>query len=427
MSKVVVMFPGQASQYVGMGKSLYESNESVRQRFQEASEVLGYDLGDLCFNGPAQKLTQTEHTQPAILVLSVGMFEVAREEGLQPHFLAGHSLGELSALTAAGVLKFTDAVKLSSIRGKAMAASSAGIKAGMSAVTKIEADRIEPVIVQLQEEGHAIQIANYNAPTQTVLSGSTEGLRIASERLSAIGAKVIPLNVSGPFHSSFMAGAVDTMATALESIKLGEMAIPVMNGLEGRLYTKDDDIKSALVTQLTGPVRWTTVLKRLYEEGAELWLEMGPKDILKKLTLQTLPDVKVYAYDEEGDRENIRKELDEIIQKKKQMPNLLGLCLGAAVCTRNTNWNEDAYQKGVVEPYKEIQSLYEMSEKEGYVSENQMKRALVLLRQIFTTKGTPKEEQLSRFTNILKLTDTDRLFSEFMVLEGEAADVNSDF
>ncbi len=421
------MFPGQASQYVGMGKSLYERHESVQQRFTEASEVLGFDLAELCFNGAAQNLTKTENTQPAILVLSIAMFEVAQKEGLQPSFLAGHSLGEISALTASGVLKFADAVKLAHLRGKAMANCSTGSKTGMSAVTKIEANVIEPIIKQLEAEGHSVQIANYNTPTQTVLSGSAEGLKIAEERLNAIGAKVIPLNVGGPFHSRFMSGAEEAMRSALELINLGEMKIPVINGLEGRLYTKDDDIKAALVSQLTGPVRWTTVLNKLYSEGIELWLEMGPKDVLKKLTLQTLPDVKAYAYDKEADSEDIRKQLDMIIQRKRQMPSLFGLCLGAAVCTRNINWDEVAYQKGVIEPYNEIQKLNEHVEKEGSASEEQMRYALDLLRQIFVTKGAPKEEQLIRFRQILTATETDKLFPKYMISAEEDGDGNSDF
>jgi len=416
MQKIVVMFPGQASQFVGMGKPLFESHESVRRRFSEASEVLGFDLAELCFNGPPAKLTRTENAQPALLALSVAMFELAQKEGLQPSFLAGHSLGEISALAAAGVLKFSDAVKLARIRGEAMAACTTGIKTGMSAVAKIGVAKVEPVIAQIQAEGHTVQIANYNTPMQTVLSGSAEGLKVAEERLTAIGAKVITLNVSGPFHSQYMSGAKEAMIAALEPLTLGEMLIPVMNGLEGRLYTKADNIKSVLVDQLTGPVRWTTVLNRLSEEGIDIWLEMGPKNVLKKLALDTLKDAKVYAYGEEADQEAYKAHMEAIIQEKKKMPNLLGLCLGAAVCTRNTNWDEAAYQKDVVEPYKEIQSLYELVEKEGRVpKDEEMSMALALLRKIFNTKGTSADEQNTRFCQILKVSETDKLFPEYMI------------
>lgn len=416
MNKIVFMFPGQASQYVGMGKSLFESHESVRQRFTQASEVLDIDLSELCFKGPTDKLTQTENAQPAILALSVAMFEVAQKKGLQPSFLAGHSIGELSALTAAGVIEFTDAVRLARIRGEAMAASTSGIKAGMSAVTNLNVSQVELALAELEAEGIEVQIANYNTPMQTVLSGSAAGLKTAEERLTALGAKVHPLNVSGPFHSRFMSSAVEQMVAALEPLNLGTMSIPVMNGLEGRLYTKDDDIKAALAAQLTGPVRWTKVLNRLDDEGIALWLEMGPKDVLKKLTQQTLPDAIAYAYDNEADRAGLRTQIETIIHNRKQMPNLLGLCLGVAVSTRNSNWDEVAYQKGVVEPYRKIQSLYEQVEQEGRTpTEEEMRQALALLREILNTKGTSLDEQDKRISSILKESESDTLFPEYMM------------
>lgn len=416
MDKIAVMFPGQASQYVGMGKSLYEGHELVRQRFSEASQVLGFNLADMCFNGPAAKLTQTENAQPAILALSVAMFEAAQKEGLEPSFLAGHSLGELSALTAAGVFTFSDAVKLAHIRGKAMAACTTDIKTGMMAVIKIKADSIEPVILELQAEGHGVQIANYNAKEQTVLSGSMEGLKLAEGRLSAMGAKIIQLNVSGPFHSHFMAGAVETIAAALAPLVLGDMLIPVINGLEGRYYTKDDDIKKALLDQVTGPVRWTRGIDRLAKEGVALWVEMGPKNVLKKLLLENLPQARAYAYGEEADRKDLKAELEAIIRDRKQRPNLLGLCLGAAVSTRNTNWDEAAYQRGVIEPYREIQRLFELVEKENRLpEEGEMRKSLTLLREIFNTKGTPADEQNKRFSYILRTTEAEGLFPEYMI------------
>ncbi|OMF91664.1 ACP S-malonyltransferase [Paenibacillus sp. FSL R7-0337] len=420
MSQIVAMFPGQASQYVGMGKTLFVRHESVRQRFSKASEILSFDLSDLCFNGPSATLTQTENTQPAILVLSVAMFEVAQKEGFQPSFLAGHSLGELSALTASGVLDFEDAVRLARIRGEAMAACSTGIKTGMSAVTNVEASQVEVIVAKLQAEGYSVQIANYNTPLQTVLSGSAEGLQSAGERLVAIGGKVHPLNVSGAFHSTFMSSAVERMVAAMEPMKFGDMSIPVMNGLEGRLYTKDDDIKSILAAQLTGPVRWTTVLDRLSEERIALWLEMGPKDVLKKIGLQTFPDSKFYAYDDEADNEASRTQLAAILQNKERLPNLVGLCLGAAVSTRNTNWDEAAYHKGVVEPYKNIQNLYDKAAKEGRTpNHEEMQEALALLRQIFMTKGIPPEEQFTRFSLLLKASETDRDFPEYLTTAKE--------
>ncbi|WP_054948750.1 ACP S-malonyltransferase [Numidum massiliense] len=418
MNKTVFMFPGQGSQYVGMGKYWYDRYESVRRRFDEASEQLRLDLVDLCFNGPATRLNQTENTQPALLTLSVAMFETIREEaGIQPDYLAGHSIGELSALTAAGVFRFRDAVRLARARGEAMAACDAGVGAGMVAITNFKAADIEAVLTELDPGGYEVQIANYNSPVQSVLSGSKDGLEMAGEKLRELGANVIPLNVSGPFHSRFMVGASEALATALEDITVGEMSIPVICGHKGRLYAKNDDIKIALVNQLTAAVRWTDVLSTLSNEDVEKWIEVGPKDVLKNLALKTLPGVEVYAYDNDDDREV----LTSLRESKDQLPNLFGLCLGAAVCTRNTNWDETAYRQGVIEPYQKIQALYEQVEKEErVVSKEDMSYALSLLDIIFETKGTPTAERRRRFRHILETTQTTELFPQYVAMGEEA-------
>ncbi|WP_248930391.1 ACP S-malonyltransferase [Paenibacillus hamazuiensis] len=417
MGKIAVLFPGQASQYVGMGKTWYERHESVRERFSEASEILGFDLAELMFSGPAARLNQTENTQPALLVLSVAMFEaIRREDGIRPSYLAGHSIGELSALTAAGVIGFADAVRLARIRGEAMAACSEGSGGGMMAVTGITGAEVAAVLMGIDPDGVSVQVANYNSPKQTVLSGSAEGLKLAGERIAKLGAdaKVIPLNVSGPFHSRFMAGAAEALEKALQPVQLGAMAVPVVSCLNGQPYVPDDDIKASLVAQVTQPVRWTSVLSTLMEAGVEQWLEVGPKDVLKKLTLHTFPGANAYAYDDEADRERQA-------QSKLNRPNLVGLCMGAAVCTRNSNFDEAAYERGVIKPYQELQALYESAEKEGRVpTQEEMGRALSLLRVIFETKGTPAEERVQRFKHILAATDTEELFPEYadLILEG---------
>lgn len=420
MNKIVAMFPGQASQFVGMGKFWHEKHESVRQRFEEASEILGFDLAALCFNGPALELNKTENTQPALLVLSVAQFEVfQKEEGATLDYLAGHSIGELSALTASGVFRFEDAVRIARVRGEAMASCNEGGTASMSAVTHLSGEITESVIKELDPEEKRVQIANYNSPTQTVLSGTKEGLEAAAEQLKAMGAKVIPLNVSGPFHSRFMGEAGKALANVLAPITLGSMTLPVMCGEEGRLYTREDDIKAALVNQLTAPVRWTRVLSQLSAHGVKTWIEIGPGSVLKKLTLNTIPEANVFAYDKEEERESLQAELESIRQEKLNVPNLIGLCLGAAVATRNTNWDEAAYQKGVVEPYKEIQALHERIQQENRAPEKkEMDQALALLTTIFQTKGVPSEEQVIRFNRIVRLTGTEELFPEHLGVAG---------
>ncbi|WP_042224155.1 ACP S-malonyltransferase [Oceanobacillus manasiensis] len=421
MDKSVVMFPGQSSQYVGMGKYWFDNYEIVRQRFEEVSEILGLDLASLCFNGPANELKKTENTQVALLTLSVAMYEVLlEEEKIKPAFLAGHSIGELSALTASGVFTFADGVHLARVRGEAMAACNTDKQVGMVAVTNIKASIVESYIAETDPKGVNIQIANFNSPTQTVLSSITEEMLKIGEHLKGLGANVIPLNVSGAFHSEFMADAQGPLAQALEPIILGDMSVPVMCGQDGRLYTKEDDIKGFLVSQLTQPVRWTKTLSRLSEERIDNWLEIGPKSVLKNLTLQTIPEARVYAYDEEADR-NARKSEYELKEKdNSKLPNFVGLCLGAAVATRNMNWNEDEYKKGVIEPYKRIQKVHDLIEQEKRSpKKEELLHALSDLKIIFKTKGVPEQEQNERIKQISHSTSIESLIMEDLQLVRE--------
>ncbi|WP_054739348.1 ACP S-malonyltransferase [Cellulosilyticum ruminicola] len=418
MNKVTIIFPGQASQYVGMGKKYYDKYESVRERFEEASEILGFDLAKLCFEGPTKDLVQTQNAQVAIFVLSFAMFEVIqKEENVQADYLAGHSLGELSALAASGAFSFKDGVRIVYTRGQAMAKCTQG---GMSAVTKLSVDYVLNLLKEIDLESMNVEIANYNAPYQTVLTGSKEGLKEVGEYLTKSGAKVVSLNVSGAFHSKYMLGAAEELSKVLNEVEIKEMKIPVMCGLEGRLYTNDDDIREALIKQLTGPVHWSTVVQKLDELGTKLWIEVGPKDVLKKLINRNIEQVEAYAYEKEEDLEGIQKALARIEEVKKQMPNLIGLCLGAAVATRNTNWDEQAYTEGVVKPYKSITSIFDQVAKEDRKpNEVEMRQALELLKLIFDTKGVSVEEQKQRFKSILEYSESEALFPEYESLKEE--------
>lgn len=416
MKKIVVMFPGQASQYVGMGQRWLNQSLEVRERFEEASDALGYDLAKLCLTGPAAQLNRTDYTQPALLTLGVATYEaMRREHGLAPSFLAGHSIGEWTALTAAGVFPFADAVRLARIRGEAMASCDAGAGAGMAAVRELDAELVESLLETMDPEGRNVQIANYNSPSQTIIAGNAHGLRLAEERLTELGAKYIRLNVSGPFHSRYMSGAEERLAAALSDVTVGQPAIPVMCGQKGRLYAPEDDIPDMLVRHLTQPVRWTQMVRELARAGAEQWLEIGPKQVLKRLTLETLAEAEIYALDEEADYEAW------VASGKRDpdAPNLIGLCMGAAAATRNTNWDAEAYQRGVVECYRQIKALHEQAEQEGREpAESEMKRALSLLQTIFETKGTPHEERQARIRGILAASGEERLWPEIALAAG---------
>ncbi|MDO6705752.1 ACP S-malonyltransferase [Photobacterium sp. 1_MG-2023] len=285
MSKFAIVFPGQGSQAVGMLAELAEQYESVQQTFAEASEVLGYDLWALVQNGPAEALNETHRTQPALLTASVAIWRVWQAEGgAQPAVLAGHSLGEYSALVCAGVLDFKDAVKLVELRGQLMQeAVPAGVGA-MSAIIGLDNDAIAKACEEAAQ-GEVVAPVNFNSPGQVVIAGHKAAVERANELCKAAGAKrALPLPVSVPSHCELMKPAAEKLAQALESIAFNTPAIPVINNADVATETDPAAMKLALVKQLYGPVRWTETVERMAAEGVALLLEVGPGKVLTGLT-----------------------------------------------------------------------------------------------------------------------------------------------
>ncbi|KMV32059.1 malonyl CoA-ACP transacylase [Photobacterium swingsii] len=285
MSKFAIVFPGQGSQAVGMLAELAEKFSVVTDTFAEASEVLGYDLWALVQNGPAEDLNQTHRTQPALLAASVAIWRVWQQEGgEQPTVVAGHSLGEYSALVCAGVIDFKDAVKLVELRGQLMQeAVPAGVGA-MSAIIGLDNDAIAKACEEAAQS-QVVSPVNFNSPGQVVIAGNKEAVDRANVLCKEAGAKrALPLPVSVPSHCELMKPAANKLAVALENIEFKAPAIPVINNADVATETDPAAIKLALVKQLYGPVRWTESVERMAEEGIEQLLEMGPGKVLTGLT-----------------------------------------------------------------------------------------------------------------------------------------------
>lgn len=284
MSNFAVVFPGQGSQSVGMLAELAEQFPIVQETFAEASEVLGYDLWALVQNGPAEDLNQTNRTQPALLTASVAIWRVWQQEGgAQPSVMAGHSLGEYSALVCAGVIDFKQAVKLVELRGELMQeAVPAGVGA-MSAIIGLDNDAIAKACEEAAQ-GQVVSPVNFNSPGQVVIAGNKEAVERANALCKAAGAKrALPLPVSVPSHCALMKPAADKLAVALEEIEFSAPSIPVINNADVAIETDPAAIKDALVRQLYGPVRWTEGCEKMANEGVELLLEMGPGKVLTGL------------------------------------------------------------------------------------------------------------------------------------------------
>lgn len=285
MSKFAIVFPGQGSQAIGMLADLAVNFDVVKQTFAEASEVLGYDLWALVQDGAAEDLNQTDRTQPALLTASVAIWRIWQEQGgEQPTVLAGHSLGEYSALVCAGVIDFKEAVKLVELRGQLMQeAVPAGVGA-MSAIIGLDNDSIAKACEEAAQD-QIVSPVNFNSPGQVVIAGNKEAVERANVLCKEAGAKrALPLPVSVPSHCALMKPAADKLAVALEAIEFNVPSIPVINNADVQTENDPVAIKLALVKQLYGPVRWTESVERMANEGIEQLLEMGPGKVLTGLT-----------------------------------------------------------------------------------------------------------------------------------------------
>lgn len=285
MSKFAIVFPGQGSQAVGMLAELAEQFDVVKQTFAEASEVLGYDLWELVQNGPAELLNETHRTQPALLTSSVAIWRVWQEQGgAQPDVLAGHSLGEYSALVCAGVIDFKDAVKLVELRGQLMQEAVPAGTGAMSAIIGLENDAIAKACEDAAQ-GQVCSPVNFNSPGQVVIAGNKEAVERANVLCKEAGAKrALPLPVSVPSHCALMKPAAEKLAVALDEITFNAPSVPVINNADVATETDPAAIKQALVKQLYGPVRWTESVERMAAEGVESLLEFGPGKVLTGLT-----------------------------------------------------------------------------------------------------------------------------------------------
>lgn len=291
--RMAFVFPGQGSQAPGMGKDLAEKFAVVRQVFEEADDALGFAISRLCFDGPAEDLQLTENTQPAILTVSVAAFRAMQEAGIvAPAFVAGHSLGEYSALVAAGALSLSDAVRTVRARGRYMQEAVPLGTGAMAAAIGGELEAIERICADAKGD-QVCSIANINAPNQVVIAGNTEAVDRAVELLSGVARKVVKLKVSAPFHCALMKPAQDRLAADLERLSFSEPAMPVVTNVDARATTAPDELRDALVRQVSAPVRWVESMQLLIEKGVDTFVEAGPGKVLSGLMRQINRDVKM--------------------------------------------------------------------------------------------------------------------------------------
>ncbi len=308
MSKTAFLFPGQGSQSVGMGKELADNFSVARQVFEEADQALGFSISNLCFEGPEEELRKTVNTQPAILTVSVATLRVLQQAGISFDITAGHSLGEYSALVAAGVLDFADAVRLVNKRGQYMQEAVPLGEGAMAAVMGMEREKVVEICAEVEKEAGAVQAVNFNCPGQIVIAGKTAAVEKAAAALKAAGAKrAIMLPVSAPFHSTLLQPAAGKLALELDKVSFREPKLPVVANVTGKISTNSAEIKQLLVTQAANPVLWEDCVATVAAYGATVSVEIGPGKVLTGFTKKIAPEIVTLNVE---DMESLQKTLD---------------------------------------------------------------------------------------------------------------------
>jgi [acyl-carrier-protein] S-malonyltransferase len=315
MGKLAFLFPGQASQYPGMGRELAGNHPAARSVFDEADRALGFSVSDLCFNGTEDALKLTANTQPAILTVSVAAYRVLAENGVEPAFVAGHSLGEFSALVAAGSLEFSDAVRLVRRRGEYMQSAVPEGVGAMAAILGLAPAQVAGICRQAAA-GQVVAPANLNSPEQTVISGHAEAVKRAVELASAGGAKrAVILPVSAPFHSSLMQPAAQRLEADLRATPFQPLRVPLVNNADAELTTSGDEARESLIRQVTLPVRWEESVRELIEQGVNTFVEVGPGRVLTGLLRQIDRSIHVFNVEDE---KSLRSTLERLAQAQTE-------------------------------------------------------------------------------------------------------------
>ena len=398
MSKIALLFPGQGSQYKGMGKFFYNNYKIAKDIFEESSEVLKMEVKDICFGESENNINLTSYTQPAIFTTNYAMYKVFEKEyGLVPDYLCGHSLGEYSALTVSEAILFQEALNLVKIRGEIM--ESSGEMGVMAAIVGIEEKYIQTECKKISiDKNKGVFISAINSSTEIIVSGQLKFVEKLKEKILEMGGLFTLLNLSGPFHSPLMTEAARLFKNELESLKINNMKYPVISNVSALPYANKNDIILNLYQQLFSPVLWKDTIDYLLQSEVKCFVEIGPKAVLRNLILNNYEDITSITYDKEMDRTTFK----EYIKKRKL--DLMSKFIAIAICTKNNNHNDDElYNKMFKNEYKNyFQEFIEMKDKNEEPSQEKIVEGLEMLLSTFKGKNTSEIEIQSRIKQIVE-------------------------
>jgi [acyl-carrier-protein] S-malonyltransferase len=389
MKQIAFIFPGGGTQYVGMGKLWYQQYKAVRLLFEEANDILGYNLKKICFEGSLDTLSKMEHSQPAIFLVSIAALQVlSAEADIKPAMACGHSLGEYAALHAAGVLPLQDALEMIGHRGQLLQAAGNTLNATMMAVNKLDSTQVESACRRINDQGGSVYIAVYNSPRQHVISGARKDIALLEKELAATGGDVTVLNINTPSHCPLMAQAAAAFAEKLQHYIPGSFAFPVISNVKAAPYTGSDEVFDTLVAHMIQPVKWADAVGYMEQAGIRYAIELGPQAVLKNLMPYISAGITTYAMDVAEDL----KPLQQLLSEDAPAPaDFIQQCMAIAVSTKNYNEDQQQYEAGVVKPYRELSALTGNSPQD--VSE-----ARILLQLILDNKLIPAAEKAYRLS-----------------------------
>jgi [acyl-carrier-protein] S-malonyltransferase len=392
MNKVAFVFPGQGSQYIGMGKDIFKEFQVAREIYNISSEVLGIDLRNIIDNGSAEVISATENTQPIVFTTSIAMLSVFKEMyNLRPYIAAGHSLGEITALTSAGAINFEDAIEIVKNRSLFMKQAESNGSFAMYAIRNLHYKTVEEVCDKFDYQNMVSVISNYNSVDQVVISGHEEALNYLKAELEKKGATSTKLKVSGAFHSPIMKDASIKLKNVLKKYKFNKFEYPVISNVTGNIYGDSEDIVENLSNQMIMPVQWSKTVRNFEKMGIDTAVEIGGGKVLTNLIKTNSQNIKTYNMEKISDLEKFRNEYKNIDSNKEL--SLVDRCISISVCTKNNNFNNVEYEKYVINEHKklyELQSLLQNEERE--LTDSEKKETILILSNILKGKNVSKTE-----------------------------------